>query len=442
MNLELILDNESHSRARSVAAAINNRFPPDPGADLVARGRTPRVISVTVPGAYRDRSREFIELLLHTQIDQSLPQEFARRYVDALKSQPYLGDELSWCLQALPQKAALPFLRELYDWPEMVPRLAALRAGAGLGDPLAVQPLKQLAREATTPIRADALTLLGRLSGTTVDDALKDQLSAGELSVRVAAYEALADRSERIALRRFAAAQTRLPAAAVVTTGQPSAPGILEFSGDSPQGVGRTVVEKKFILDVVPVGDPLVYVTQQGRPRIVLFGADMSVIKPCLVSAWKDRLMLASDAPTDDVRLLYQSPTRTTPEGDVIPGQMLTTKVAPDLRSLIGFLAHPIADPEDPRPGLGMTYSEVVGALYAFQQGKAIPGAFAVENDLLKARLLKAVNADTVAERPETPADADKIRVFEPTAPTPTPVPEKLEKASLVKPLPPPAQKK
>src|SRR5262249_46055765 len=154
---ELRLDNESHSRARSITSAINNRFPPDPGAEPVARGRTARIISVTVPGAYRERSREFVELLLHTQVDQSLPQEYARRYVDALKSQPYLGDELSWCLQALPQKAALPFLRELYDWPEMVPRLAALRAGAGLGDPLAVPALKQLARESPTPIRADAI---------------------------------------------------------------------------------------------------------------------------------------------------------------------------------------------------------------------------------------------------------------------------------------------
>ena len=52
LDLELVLDNESHSRARSMAQAINNRFPEQPGEGETARGRTARIIHITVPAAF------------------------------------------------------------------------------------------------------------------------------------------------------------------------------------------------------------------------------------------------------------------------------------------------------------------------------------------------------------------------------------------------------
>ncbi len=441
LDLELILDNESHSRSSLMTAAINNRFPPDPGAEPIARGRTARLIDVTVPSAYKERSNEFLQLLTHAQIDQGMPQEYARKYTEALKSQPYLGDQLSWCLQALPQKAALPFVRELYDWPEMVPRLAALRAGAGLGDPLSAPALKQLAKEAPTSIRADAIGLLGRLPGPTVDQALREQLTANSLPVRVAAYEALATRAERVQMQRWLAQRASLPAAVRVNQPEETQPGILEMSGDSIQGVGRKVVEKKFILDTVLAGDQVVYVSQQGRPRIVLFGENQTMRRPVMVTAWSDRLMLVSDGPTDDFRILYREPSRTSDEGDAIAGRTITNRVPADLPGLIEFLAHQ-STPEDPRPGLGMTYSEVVGALYSFQRGGAIAGQFAVEEDLLKARLLKAVNQEIAPERPESPGDStEPLRIYEPTSPSEAPAATP-DKPSLVVPLEQPKPKK
>ena len=440
LELELILDNESHSRARQMTAAINNRFPAEQGGDPVARGRTAQVINVTVPAAYRERSLEFLKLLTHAQLDQSMPQEYARKYVEALKAQPFLGDELSWCLQALPQKACLPFVRELYDWPEMIPRLAALRAGAGLGDPLSAPALKQLAKEASTSVRTDAIALLGRLSGPTIDQALKEHLDSDSLAVRVAAYEALASRSERVQLQRWYAQRAAMPAAALVSQPEDARPGILELSADSIQGVSRQVVEKKFILDVVATGPQVVYVTQQGRPRIVLFGENLELKRPTMVTAWSNRLMLVSDGPTDDFRILYREPSRTTDGGDVIPGRMITSRVPSNLPALIEVMARQ-STPEDPRPGLGMSYSEVVGALYAFQRGGAIPGTFAVEEDLLKARLIKAANADTAPERPETPDDVQPLRVYEPAKPE-AGAEAAPKKSSLVVPLEQPAPKK
>lgn len=445
LDLEILLDNESYSRATLVTRAINNRFPPVTGGEPTARGRSSRMINVTVPEAYRTRAQEFLELLSHIQIDTSSPQEYARKYVEALKTTPYLGNELSWALQALPQKAAQPFVRELYDWPEMVPRLAALRAGAGLGDPMTAPALKQLAQDAPTPIRADAIGLLGRLNaGPTVDAALREQLTSKELGVRVAAYEALIDRAEKLQMARWMQQVAALPAAVRVTMpDQGTPPEILEIAGDNIQGLRRRIISGKFILDLIPDGDPLIYVAQQGRPRIALFGANLNMRRPILVSAWSDRLMLVSDSPTDDFRMLYKTPEMMSESGDVIPGRMIQARVGSDLVSLIEFMARR-STPESPQPGLGLTYSEVVGALYALQQGGATDADFAVENDVLRARLLAAANANLTTERPETPADAEKLRVYnavttqgQPPAPKPA-----TDKPDLVVPLEPPVKKK
>ncbi|MEX2219662.1 MAG: flagellar basal body P-ring protein FlgI [Phycisphaerales bacterium] len=459
--MQLVLDNESHSGARSLAEAINERFPEQPGEGPTARGRTARIIDLTVPAAYRERTAEFMGLLTHIQTDTRAPQEYARRYVEALRSQPELAEDLTWCLRSLPQKAALPFLRPLYDDAEITPRMAALRAGASLGDPLAGPSLKQMVKDGPPSLRAEAIELLGGLSaGPTVDMALREQLSSETLSIRVAAYEALADRAELANIQRLLASRDQ--GAAVDQGRLLAARSQLNIAGDVPQGVRRRVVAGKFILDLVPGGKPLVYVTQQGRPRIVLFGDALEVMRPVTVSAWPgvpepgkpgaapaaptvptlSRLILVAESASDQPRIMYRTPDRTTLEGRTEPGRLLTSKVSERVPELIEFMAH-APSPEDPRPGLGMSYSELVGALYAFQRGGAITAPFAVEDDVLRARLMQAANRVEVAERPETAAEAEKLRVYNPVAnPEPREAPRPAENGSLVVPLDPPSTKK
>jgi hypothetical protein len=456
--LELVLDNESHGRARAITEAINARFPERPGEGQTARGRTARIIDITVPAAYRERSQEFLGVLTHIQADTTLPQEYAKRYVEALKAQPALADDLSWSLQALPQRTAVPFLRDLYSAPDLVPRWAALRAGAGLDDALAAPSLKQLAVDGPTTIRPEAVKLLGKLAaGPTVDEFLKTQLGSGDLAVRVAAYEALADRAERVHMRRLLSQQERTPANMHILANEPvtMARSQLDIPGDTPQGVRRRVIGGKFILDSVPGGKPMIYVAQQGRPRIVLFGDQLTINRPIMVprSGTKEeaqlqprtptlaRLMLVADSPSDDLRVLYRYPDRIDAEGHTVPGRAVTSKASHRVPELIEFLAHP-PTPEDPRPGLGMTYSEVVGALHAFQQGGAIPAEFVVEQDLLQLKLLRAANQVEVTDRPETQAEADKLRVYEPVANPKQDQPAKPPEEDLVVPLPKPSSEK
>jgi hypothetical protein len=383
------------------------------------------VVEVRVPVSYRARADEFLSLILHTPIDPSFPQERARRYAQAMHDQPALISSLTWCLEAL-GKPALPFMRDLYDAPEIAARMGVLRAAVGLQDARAAVSLQALARTGPPLVRADAIRMLGRLdAGPTVDLALRDLLTERELDIRVAAYEALAERAETIAKNQRWLEQARSGTGVLVEDPEVARRQRIALAGDTIQGVRRLVIADKFLLDIIPAGDPLIYITQQGTPRIAVFGEHVELPRPSLTSVWSGRLMVAADTPTDDIRLYYQ--------GDAGPG--VSGKPGNSVVELIAFLAH-TPSPEHPDPGLGMSYAQVVGALYALQQTGGIPAAFATEEDKLLTMLLKASQTPDIEERPETPDDRPSLRVYEPVTPVPkTPGPP--EKPTLVEPLPP-----
>lgn len=437
--LDLILDSPSYSRARQMVSTINSRFPQRAGDEHpTAVGRTDALININIPERYSNDPETFVNLLRYTQIDLAYPQEYAKRYAEALKAQPWLAEELSWCLQALGQPA-IPFLRNLYDDPEIVPRMAALRAGAGLGDARAAESLKEIATSGPAGMRTQAIELLAELdAGPTVDLALRDLLHASELDVRVAAYEGLAGRAEKVQLTRLAAFAARQPVSARIGSNLADleARAMMQFPGGTIQGVERRPAEDKFFLDLVPAGEPLIYVTQQGRPRIALFGERIELMRPLTLSIWSGRLLLASDSPTDDVRIFYQ---------DLRGSRPVQAKVGPSLIELIGFMAR-TPKPEDPRPGMGLTYSEIVGALYEMQKAGVLNASFATEEDRLLARLMKASQDAGNLERPETSKDEPKLTVLPPptpAAPKPPADAKPKDEGPLVVPLPqrPPGEK-
>ncbi len=389
--LEIVLDNPSHARAASVQAAINNRFPPSAGDEgQTARGRNNMSIAVTVPKNYTEKPEEFVTLLRFLQIDQSFPQEYAKRYADALRQQPALAEELSWSLRSL-GRPAVSFLVPLYEHAEFVPRQAALRAGAKLGDPRSAPFLIQMARRGATTMRTEAVELLGSLPPSPqVSAALRQLADDKELEVRVAAYEAMDARNDPT--------------------------------------IERIDLDGKFTLHVVPASDELIYVTQQGKPRIVLFGSGMSLRFPMVASAWSERLIVKHEG--SQPRVFYR---------DYRSGRIVQGPAPAKVRDLVRFLAHRTT-PENPDPGLDLTYSEVVGALYEIQRQGGTDAAFATERERLLARLMEAQDVAMVEERPESgdrpvrPAEEEQLK----------PVPKKqagppapMTKRSLVVPLSP-----
>ncbi|MEC9373545.1 MAG: flagellar basal body P-ring protein FlgI, partial [Planctomycetota bacterium] len=193
LELALILDNPSHARSRSIVAAINSRFPQGRGdRDPVARGVNEEVVLLTVPNRFRSDTETFLELVLASRVDVSAGQEWARRYTMAMKSEPELSEDLAWRLRALGD-VSVPFLRDLYAYPEILPRIQALRAGAGLGDPLVTPHLMDLARDGAPALRTEAIELLAGMGpDPQINTALRKMLDDDNLGVRIAAYEALA----------------------------------------------------------------------------------------------------------------------------------------------------------------------------------------------------------------------------------------------------------
>ena len=412
LELGLVLDTESHQTARLVTSAINSRFPPGPGdPGAIARGLGGRgstnslmTIALRVPADYADRPSEFIELVMHLKIDGAFPQDDARSYVLALKEQPYLADDISWALEAI-GKPALPFIRELYDFPEDAPRLAGLRAGAHLNDPLATPALLAMATSGERAIRTEAIGLLGRLDrGPKIDEELRRLAASSDLDIRIAAYESLAQRAEREELRRILLQDQGMPGEG--ESGRFRAYIDLahyRFNGSVIQGIRRVPVvsedsrEVKFVIDIIPYGDPMIYVTLQGQARIALFGENLTLQKPLVVTAWDNRLMIIADSYTDDIRLRYRDPAT---------GRSTTTRADEDLLDLIQLLAFEQTPGYD-IAGLDFSYSEVVGALSAIQESRGVDAAFVTEQDRLMAALLAASSTRTVTDRPETAGQAE-----------------------------------
>jgi hypothetical protein len=406
--IEMVLLNASHARARSIVSAINSRFPQGPGdPGTTARGRSSSSIELRVPTRFRTNPADFLQLIRHLQIDQSYPEEYARRYVEGLKAEPMLGEELSWCLESLGSKA-MPFVREVYDYPELVPQMSALRAGARLGDPQAVPHLNRIARGGGGGVKTQAIRFLGEIdAGPTVDESLKELLNEEELSVRVAAYEALAGRAKRAQVARLYAMRNSNPELAnrAVSPTHVEILAEMYLPGRSIQGIERWFVANKFFVDTVPGGEPMVYITQQGQPRVVLFGERAAFRRPSLVTLWSDRLMISAEEGDDGLRVLYR------PDDS---SRVVTQTVRGDLRQFIEFLARD-SRPEDPRPGLGFDYSEVVGVLDGMVKGGALTAAFATETDKLQADIRRASSSREIAERPETASDEDVVFIQRPT---------------------------
>jgi hypothetical protein len=205
----------------------------------------------------------------------------------------------------------------------------------------------------------------------------------------------------------------------------------MAFPPSALAGVERRLIEDKFLVDLVPIGEPLIYIAQQGRPRVVLFGSDLAVRRPSVVTAWGDRLMMSAEEGDNTVRVYYK------PFNSDRPLVQQSRETLPDM---IAFFAKRRAA-GDPRPGLDMSYSEVVGALHAMFKAGATSAAFATETDKLKSQLLAAASSLSVRERPETPDDKDVIVLDQPASIEPATTPqgqegEKPQVVPIVKPAP------
>jgi flagellar basal body P-ring protein FlgI len=387
--VRLLLDTPSHARAREITRAINNRFRTSSNT-AVAVGRSEELIQVNIPPNWRENPSDFLNLLRFTRVDQTFPEEWARRYTTALVEQPELATQLAWCLKALGSPAA-PFLRPLYDHPESAPRLAAIEAGAWIGDLLVRPHLEDLIQNGPAGLRATALGWMTRLPidrDPGIRDYIASYLDHPDIVMRIAAYEALRDIKDVRVITRL--------------------------MGD------------KFALELVPSSVPTIYVTQSNTRRVVLFGLDMHVLPNSFVDVWNGRLLLKFDPGESEAEIFYRPNSR---------ANARTIRVDGRVANLIRRLSFE-PTPDVLEDGLGMQYSEIVTVLYRLADSGAVAAIFFPEDDRENIENIRRLASRFSDERPGlAPDDADP---FEPRAEDMAGEPEEAERSDspFVVPLP------
>ena len=343
MPLKLRLATPSHSRAETIQNTVNSLFPREPGQrEETAHGRSGESIDLTVPPSYRKRPGEFAELIRHTPLNIENPEQSATAIRRALLSNPGAAGAASWRWQAL-GKRVLPMIEDLYQYPEEQPRFAALNVGAKLNDQLAVPPLLDMAKHSDSiTFRKESIRLLGRMGrNAEIELGLHELLDDPDVEVRLSAFEALERRGD--------------PRITAVEMG------------------------RKFVLNVVQSKHRMIYVTQTGQPRIVVFGEDLEVRRPMTLYTWDGRLIMRADAGDELIEVFHRDRPELAPAID---------RVRPQVAALVSFFARR-PTPDRPETGINLSYSETISALHELWRLKYIECDFRAEQDRILADVLR-----------------------------------------------------
>lgn len=415
LELAIRLNVPSPRRTRAIASLINSRFgssPVDRGD--IASGRltgqadaSTSLVTVSIPWSYKDKPEEFLRLVAHINPDaQGREERYAGRYIQALREEPGSADRIAWALEALGPVVirGSTTISTLYDSPEIAPRMAALRVGARLGDPNAERPLIAIAQGSDPSLQIEAIELLGVLgTGAMIDSTLQELAGSELVSVRVAAYKAIARRAGMRELRSMMEGSRVQPGEDPVRVLRSwSEYARKQFRGSLLYGLRRDVMPGGFVIDRVPIGEPLIFLRQEGLAGLVLFGPEMR-IEPGAVLRLSDDLILARPEESDpdfdpqgyDVRVRYRHQ----------PADWLVTitNAPASLHEFIEFLATK-PTMQHPTGGLGMSFGNIVTVVHQLKQVDAVKAQWQVEQNLLREGVDRYTRG-TAADRPEFEGD-------------------------------------
>ncbi len=363
MPMRLVLIEPSHARAAMIQTSVNRSFPEEFGQDgPTAHGMSDEQIEIRVPPSWKDNVHVFIDLLTHITMRLENPESTSLKIKRLLLQDPSPknADAATWRWRSIGNRS-LAVVRKLYDYPDELPRIAALRAGGGLGDPVAVPYLIEMAKsEGGLGTRLDAIDLLREMpTDFRIETGLRPLLDSSDLEVRLRVIETLAKRNDAV-LRKFA-------------------------------------VNKKFDLILVPSKHNLVYVTQTGWPQIILTG-DIQIERPLTLSIW-DNNLLVKESPDQDPKDSRTNLLEVRYKDDE-HNITFNEKIESDLPTFIMFLAHQ-KTPEHPAPGLNLPYSRTIGALHALWREQYLNADFKVEQDRLLAAIQRLATEISYTERPD-----------------------------------------
>lgn len=319
--------------ARLIETRVNEYF----HRDKVCTAYDMGYCQLWVPLEYQGDWEHFSKLVMHLYFQggsEAFGRAKARELVAEARKPGAPLQDISYCWEGL-GTYAMPELAPLLS-DTTVPtevRFAAARAAAYIGDPsgAAERALYDIALAGDSAFQLPAVQVLGRVPNSrAVNQLLRDLLDSEKTTVRVEAYKILARNNDP-------AIETH-----VITS-------------------NRDSNDQKFALDFVHShGDPLIYATRSGVPRIALFGEVPQVTLPLTFAAMDNRLMISSGTVGRDVTLFYR-------DAQLLHPVQMTSP--PDMADILARLAGQIDDGDG---HFDFTYAEVLGILQSLSDERKL----------------------------------------------------------------------
>ena len=351
LRISLQLYRPDYAIASAIMDRINQRFP---GFDRVAVAKNASLVELKIPPEAEHDYEHFLRVILHLpmQVGPAVGEAHCRRLIAEMEKPDANHNRLALVLEGH-GASVIPMLGALYESPLEGAAFYTARTGLRLGDRAAEDVILAFASRAGSPLQTAAIDLLGRhrrvLRSEGVLTALLDDSNN---VVRYAAYEALRRRGSM----------------AIVTLN----------------------VADQFEIDIVPsTQTPLVYAARSERPRIVLFGNDLSLGSP-----------LFFNMPGDVVTMRAPDESPTISIWRRLPGREIysdTFDVSFDVAEVIRTLGdRPQRNLDGGFDGLGLTYGQVVTILRRLCDEGHIPAEFILETPPAQRRLIqRAREAET-----------------------------------------------
>lgn len=298
--------------ASGIRNRLNDRYGPG-----TAEALSPTVIGFRIPAEYRRRRLRFVSMVGATYLEQTkeLIEARASTLVHLLAASDR-KQESEIALEALGRES-LPKLGALLNASDEEVRLRAARCMLYLGDDRGFGTLRDIALDAKSQRRLEALDAL--VFGAARNDAAalaQRLLRDSDPVVVLAAYEHLREMND---------------------------PTILQ------ERVGRSF----YIEQVAGTDRKAIYVTRSGDPRIVLFGAPLTCRKNLFVESPDGRVMINAKPGQEYVSLIRRHATR--------PGPIRPRNTSFDLADIIRTLGGESGQTKGESPaGLDVSYSDVI----------------------------------------------------------------------------------
>lgn len=332
--IRLVLRRADYGTCRLIQGRINERFPSR--REKVANALSAQMVEVNIPQEYRDDYIHFLNVLLHTPLmsGAGVWESKAKEIAQAMETPGANQEELALVWEAM-GKTILPMVKPVYSSTNSVAAYYAARTGLRLGDIDAMEVVVHHARDLRSPVRLEAIEEIGRhpeVYRGTLD--LQELVSDPSEAVRVAAYEAMIRRNEQEVIQRT--------------------------------DLGH------FCLDVVKGAQNTIYATQEGVAKVVLLGQNITMQKDIYYSSTNGDIIVNSNGQTDQMTVVRKLPR----SGAFTPPLTVSRNVA----SMVRFLGtKPNAEDKGKSPGLGLSYSQILGVLYGMCKEHDIDANFVLQ---------------------------------------------------------------